>query len=190
MVSDVAQEQCVSQEARLTTAESPTPWWDNEIELLPEGLERATALRAVTLWEPWATLIGLREKKIETRSRPVRPGPILIHASRTWKPWQRELVRQPYFHAHLPQMYVPLHGVFVCRAVVEVCARVPWGWVPGDCVGGREVSAQERAFGDVHPGRWLWFLKNVVRVEPLPAKGRLLVWYYRGPAPADLVICK
>jgi activating signal cointegrator 1 len=43
-------------------------------------------VKAWSLWQPWATLVALGEKRIETRSRPMKyRGPLAIHAALTTK---------------------------------------------------------------------------------------------------------
>lgn len=40
-------------------------------------------MKAISLWQPWATLLVMGIKKIETRSWPIRHrGPLLIHAAK------------------------------------------------------------------------------------------------------------
>ena len=46
-------------------------------------------MKAISIWQPWATLIALGEKRIETRGWETRyRGPLAIHAA---KRWDREL---------------------------------------------------------------------------------------------------
>ena len=47
-----------------------------------EGEGKAEPLKALSLWQPWASLIAVGAKRIETRSWPTKHrGPIAIHAS-------------------------------------------------------------------------------------------------------------
>jgi hypothetical protein len=41
-------------------------------------------MKAITLHQPWATLVAIEQKKIETRSWPTSyRGPLAIHAAKT-----------------------------------------------------------------------------------------------------------
>lgn len=52
----------------------------------------ATAWRALTLWQPWASLVALLVKQIETRSWSTKyRGPLLIHAA-AWKITERQTI--------------------------------------------------------------------------------------------------
>jgi hypothetical protein len=47
--------------------------------------QKDKAMRAISLWQPWASLIPLGAKKIETRSWSTKyRGPLLIHAAKRW----------------------------------------------------------------------------------------------------------
>lgn len=42
-------------------------------------------MKAITLWQPHASLVAVRAKKIETRSWPTKyRGPLAIHAAQKW----------------------------------------------------------------------------------------------------------
>ena len=49
-------------------------------------------IKAISLWQPWASLIALGGKKIETRSWPTKyRGPLAIHASKNQPPYAQTL---------------------------------------------------------------------------------------------------
>lgn len=58
-------------------------------------------MRAISLWQPWASLAMLKQKFFETRSwMPNELGPVLIHAATRWTRAQRELCQEhPFFEA-------------------------------------------------------------------------------------------
>ena len=132
-------------------------------------------MRALTLIEPYATLIAVGHKKIETRPWPaVYRGPILIHAGKS-----RECI-EPAFIAEL-----------FAKAGIDGAVRPtdPYPWPLGmvvararlvDCVStGRvgAISPKERALGDYSEGRFAFRLDDVVPLlEPVPAKGALGLW--------------
>jgi len=59
-------------------------------------MTQTTQLKVLSLKQPWATLIAIGAKKIETRSWPTKHrGPLLIHASASWDKAGRELFKHP-----------------------------------------------------------------------------------------------
>lgn len=137
-------------------------------------------MRAITLWQPWATMVALGVKKIETRSWPITSGPLAIHAAKNSPRDALELALHDPF-------YWPLHdagydvgrlpsGVVVAIVDVVGCAQITPDFPVGDL---------ERGLGNYSPGRYAWHLANVRRVTPpLPARGRQMLWAWpRGDEP-------
>lgn len=133
-----------------------------------------TILKALTLTQPWATLVAIGAKRIETRSWSTRyRGPLAIHAARGFPRDAFDLCRVEPFRTALSAQ-----AVFPRGEVVATCNLV-------DCLptGALNVlypaldTPQERAFGDFTPGRWAWVLEDVkILTEPIPAKGALSLW--------------
>lgn len=130
--------------------------------------EQHGEIRCVSLWQPWASLIAVGLKHVETRSWPA-PKTILgqrigIHAAKTPKGlivaaqqkelWDMCLESLPWDAAgDLPR------GFIVATAVVESC-------FPTDVL-------QPDLYGDYSPGRFGWMLTGIeVLPKPVPAKGR------------------
>jgi activating signal cointegrator 1 len=64
-------------------------------------------VKAISLWQPWATLIALGEKKFETRSWLTNyRGQIAIHAAKRMEPDQLEFCERPVF-----QQVLSKHGI-------------------------------------------------------------------------------
>ncbi len=120
-------------------------------------------MRALTIRQPWASLILAGKKQIETRTaRTKRRGQVFIHAATTMGPSEREAaIREGLDPDMLPR------GVIV--GTVEIVDSVP--------VEDLTVSAAERSRGDYRPGRWGWKLANVRPLQkPIAAKGALSFW--------------
>jgi activating signal cointegrator 1 len=141
-------------------------------EVVGEG-DLMLMIPTITLWQPWASLIALGEKKIETRSWPVHKnyrGPLAIHASAKVPGWARELWGQePFLSALKEQATVPV-GAIIAVCNLTDCVRIT-----------REyrytLTDQELAFGDYTPGRYAWILKDVhVLKAPIQIKGRQGLW--------------
>ena len=131
-------------------------------------------MKALTLSQPWATLMAAGAKRIETRSwRTHHRGPLAIHAALGFPAAARLRCADPAFSAALqaagewPPEALPRGCVVaVCRLVA--CERIGPLTVP---------PKPERSFGDYTPRRWAWVLEDVRRLpRPVPAKGALGLW--------------
>lgn len=140
-------------------------------------------MKVLTLIQPWATLIALGEKKIETRSWKTNyRGPLLIHAG---KKIDKEALKNPVFVEALKGFDIntlPI-GVIIAKCNLVDCMKIK----ERDIIHGRAytevprviVEGKELIFGDYSPGRYGWLLDNIEQLhEPLPAKGQLSIWEY------------
>lgn len=156
-------------------------------------------MRAITLTQPWATLVAIGAKRIETRSWATDyRGLLAIHAAKglaemTEAEYARTCISEPFRTALRPHyaMVGDLpRGAIV--AVVEVADCIPTGRL----VSGSEVarhcsrtdeiwqlSEWERAFGGYDAGRYGWLLADIRRLpEPILYRGALGLW----AVPAEL----
>jgi activating signal cointegrator 1 len=138
-------------------------------------------VKALTVTQPWATLIAIGAKRIETRNwcTPYR-GPLAIHAAKGFPRWAREICNEPEFARELGPDPLPL-GVVVatCRLVsIESTAMLQYNSIVDFEEYGRfYIDDRERHFGDYSSGRSAWLLADVKRVEePIPARGYLQLW--------------
>lgn len=120
-------------------------------------------MRALSLHQPWASLIADGIKKIETRDWPARfRGPLAIHAAKG------NLDKDFAFRCGygIDGRRCPL-GAVVC--IVELI----------DCVQFPHPSAPPDPYGDFYEGRYGFILKLVKKFDPpIPAKGNRLIWYW------------
>ena len=132
-------------------------------------------MKALTLTQPWSTLVALGVKNIETRSwsTPYR-GRLAIHAAKGVPPDARLICRREPFKRVLMAAGIesladlPL-GVLLATVLLVDC--VPTGKVRS------QLSSEEYAFGDYSAGRWAWLLDDVQPLsEPVPACGALGLW--------------
>lgn len=140
--------------------------------------ERGAAMKALTLTQPWATLVALGAKRIETRSwyTPYR-GPLAIHAAKGLGPvggergLQALCVTSPFREALLGKQPLP------CGAIVAVCRLISCcltQTLHEDLV---RIAPHELEFGDYTPGRFAWVLSDIVALpDPIPARGALGLW--------------
>lgn len=121
-------------------------------------------MRAISLWEPWASAMALGFKANETRGQRthIRGDVVICAAQRAMTKSDKEILAATM---KLPDGYVMPYGCAV--AVVEIY----------DCVRAEDIrktlSPQERALGDYADGRFVWLTRNVRRLsEPVPVKGK------------------
>lgn len=127
-------------------------------------------MKAISLWQPWASLVAFGEKQYETRSWETKHrGLLAIHAAKRFDAMQEQLCGDEPFKqalaAHgLSSKFLP-SGAIVC--VVKLIEIVPTGQVLSS------LSKKELAFGNYGPARFAWKLELVKRfTQPIPMAGR------------------
>jgi hypothetical protein len=144
-------------------------------------------MKALTIIQPWASLLAWGEKQYETRhwkpASMVKGELLAIHSGRKFGNEEREFCRQPLFRAALERhgaSYItsetlPLGAVLAIAQLVAV-------WRTEDIV--RSLSPQERAFGNYQPKRFAWEVKILHVFEtPIPAAGEQSLWEWTLPVP-------
>lgn len=157
-------------------------------------------MKAITIWQPFASLKACGAKEFETRSwATTYRGPIAIHAA-ALSPFKairdvpfdsvrkmREALKEtgilPLFtnFRDLPLGAVIATGELIgCHEIVlhggrGIHSGDP-GWLETDH-GIYEPTDQELLFGDWTPGRYAWEFANMQLLpEPIPAKGKQRLW--------------
>jgi hypothetical protein len=138
-------------------------------------------MRALSLWQPWATLVVAGAKRFETRSWATSyRGPLLIHAAKKKDIDSLELCKAEPFRSALITAGIDfirnlpfgalLGTVELVRCLRTESAISEWS-VYED--GAAETYAVEIEFGDYSPGRFAWELRDPKRfAEPVPYRGR------------------
>lgn len=135
-------------------------------------------MKALSIWQPWASLIAVGAKRYETRSWPTRyRGPIAIHAARHWSEECAAVFSRYAVQADLaPSIGIdpPLlkhdlpFGAIVAVAQLEDC--IPTTKLRGQILG-------EYSLGNFSPGRFAWHIGRVERLlRPIPCTGRQGLW--------------
>ena len=149
-------------------------------------------MKCLTLTQPFASLVAISAKKIETRSwYTAFRGELAIHAAKGFPEDARELVFTEPFHTCIGLHYGYTAGSLPLGAIVAVVRLLSvertelltdqLSLLPGS----PRLTEQERAFGNYQPGRFAWHLELLYRVEPaVPCRGSLGLW----DVPADLVL--
>lgn len=135
--------------------------------------------KAISLTQPWATLVATGAKAWETRSWSTKyRGWLAIHASKGFPKPCRELCSGGRFYPVLRQhgydgwAGLPL-GQVLCIAYLSDCVSTN-NWVPDE-------ASNEYAFGDYSRNRYAWKFDAIVGVKPFAAKGALSIWQLPNP---------
>jgi hypothetical protein len=140
-------------------------------------------MKALTITQPWATLIAVGAKRIEMRSWPTKyRGPIAIHSSKAFPKDCFRLCRTEPFLSILikcglnKEADLPLGSIIATANLVECIQTelMPKNILYPPVVA---MTAHEYDFGDFGPGRYGWILDNVRALKtPIPCKGSLGLW--------------
>lgn len=139
-------------------------------------------MKAITLWQPWATLIAIGAKHFETRSWATRHrGPLAIHASKRsvdsgdWPVAINAALSGAGFGWYGQELP---YGCVVCMVDLIDCYRTEKVQLEEWFEPHKE---REMAFGDFTPGRFAWQLENVRFCENLSARGAQGLWEWDAP---------
>jgi hypothetical protein len=135
----------------------------------------AEAMKAISLWEPYASLIRCRAKTIETRSWATNyRGPLLICAAKGGLPMYEliGILCQQAFHDGLSSLAQPgrgikitdlNHGKMVARVNLVDCKKT-------DDLKQSEIGGNF-PFGNFPLGRYAWIFTDVIPVKMAKVKG-------------------
>ena len=153
-------------------------------------------MKAVTLWQPWASLVVAGPKHTETRSWHTNyRGTLAIHAAKL-RPLdlERAVGMDEYMRLcglcerYLPEPLIDLpRGAIIGTVELIDCATIirsyPDGMTVLESFDGDQwiwsdaVSPEEQALGDYTLGRWGWVLREPVTfAEPVPWRGKQGLW--------------
>lgn len=137
-------------------------------------------MRALTLTQPWATLIVIGAKRVETRSWGISyRGDLVIHAGSVYGPLQRAMAwREPFYRYLAPFLRSGDLPTGQIIGVARLVDTVPIRGVPHlELPGVPKPDEDEYAFGDYRPGRWAWLMiEGRPLAAPIPCRGQLGLW--------------
>lgn len=131
-------------------------------------------IRGLSLWQPWASLVALGIKRIETRPYAIAwRGVLAIHATRSIVPEARAAVRRSVVLRQILEQAglddlnaLPLGGILAVTTVANCYPADQARFDPS-------VPARELALGYYRRGRFAIALGTVARLrEPIPFVGR------------------
>ena len=144
-------------------------------------------MKAITIWQPWASLLVSGQKKYETRSWATSyRGPIAIHAAKrpvrrtigalvadqgdgcTTLDYFEGLFMRPGALDELPT------GAIVGKAILTRCNPINEAFVA-------KLTQKELALGDFTLGRYAWEFHMMLPVDPpVSARGMQGLWEWKG----------
>lgn len=142
-------------------------------------------MKALSIWQPWASLLAYGVKKYETRSWATNyRGPIAIHAAKKWPSDVFGMLIQADNTDTLFALYkaietagydphddasMPL-GAIVATAELVDCRPITRQLIA-------EQTGTELLLGDWREGRFAWEFRNMRMLpEPVPTKGHQGLW--------------
>ena len=138
-------------------------------------------MKTLTLTQPWATLVAIGAKRIETRSwSTAYRGPLAIHAAKGFPKWAREFTVDPICYEAVRKHGIHSPQGYPMGVVLATCKLVAVKLIVRFCADAARMlppTEPELSFGDYTPGRFAWILEDVKQfAEPIPAKGALGLW--------------
>jgi hypothetical protein len=135
-------------------------------------------MKAISLWEPWASAMAVGLKANETRNLPTHyrgqlaicsakklPSAVHVHEAVVCLLWNNRQ-RFPGYHGNMMDLLLSLpFGKVVCVVDVFDCrpTELETGW----------ITFEEYLLGNYAPGRWVWKTRNYKKLEhPVPVMGR------------------
>lgn len=133
-------------------------------------------MKTLSLIQPWASLIAVGAKRIETRSWYTNyRGPLAIHASKA-KPDMLSEARR-VIDLVGTKSELPLGQIICVCNLVDVLPTEARGCLAGVFEDHPDLKTEnEELFGNYDPGRWGFVLENVQRIDPVDARGSLGLW--------------
>lgn len=147
-------------------------------------------MKAITLTQPWATLVAIGAKKIETRSWETHfLGPIAIHAAKAFPADARALCPTSPFAESLGTETLHTAQIIAVATLVK-CFRFS---ASSEALVRRRSECGmlppfEAEYGDYTPGRYGFVFENVRRLEtPIACRGMLGLWNMPTLAERELI---
>jgi hypothetical protein len=140
-------------------------------------------MKAITIWQPYATLLAMQVKLYETRGWFTRyRGPIAIHAARHW-------TKETKGAAFAANRYLVEHQNEIQFApdLLKI-GELKWEETLGkvlaigelqECIKAddpSQFSDLDNQFGWLGPGRWAWRIGNIQPVTPIAVTGQQGLW--------------
>ena len=120
-------------------------------------------MKAISLWQPWASLMAMELKRDETRHwKTSYRGTLLIHAAKKVVSWPSITIQGVFDGIAFQPSDLPL-GKILCQVELFDCEKIRWN---------TKIGYPESEFGDYTIGRYRWRTKNLLTFkDPIPFRG-------------------
>ena len=139
-------------------------------------MKRDKVIKCLSLDQPWATLMALGEKKIETRSWATQyRGLLAIHSCKTFKNEYLGLLNEKPFKMVFDDYGLGFDDLPLGKILCVV--NLNFIWTTSYLKEQGNVPLLDRYFGDYSDGRYGWVTGGCVPLkEPIPARGYQNLW--------------
>ena len=138
--------------------------------------QEARTIKALSLWQPWPTLMALGIKLHETRGRDTRHrGPLALHATKELpsRGLDRDLAEELCGRFGLGPLESLPRGAVLAVGRLESTHRTV------DVA--HRVTLDDRRCGNYAAGRFAWRVPCEALPQPIPAKGGQWLWDWTPP---------
>ena len=122
--------------------------------------DKGDIVKVLSIREPYASLIKMKIKTIETRSFKTNyRGELYIHAS----------LSKSNVDDELSKLVTPMYGKIICKCKLVDCVLMTENYV-------KEIK--EKMPMEYEVGRYAWILESVEEIDAIKAKGKLGIWNF------------
>ena len=137
-------------------------------------------MKALSLLQPWASLVVQGNKLIETRNwQTSYRGDLYIHASagKSGKVFSNKNFFKQYIQDFNKLAFGAIIGRVYLRDIIPIKTKELFN-ADDDFI--NELTLEEKAFGDYNEGRFAWMFECAQEfIEPVPARGMLHLWDWK-----------
>lgn len=127
--------------------------------------DKGDIVKVLSIREPYASLIKMKIKTIETRSFKTNyRGELYIHAS----------LSKSNVDDELSKLVMPMYGKNICKCKLVDCVLMTENYVKEI----KEKMPMEYKCGLYEAGRYAWILESVEEIDAIEAKGKLGIWNF------------
>lgn len=127
--------------------------------------DKGDIVKVLSIREPYASLIKLKIKTIETRSFKTNyRGELYIHAS----------LSKSNVGDELSKLVMPMYGEIICKCKLVDCVLMTKEYVKYV----KDNMPMEYKCGLYEEGRYAWILEDIEEINAIKAKGKLGIWSF------------
>lgn len=126
-------------------------------------------VKCLSLWQPWASLMALGHKTVETRSwHTMVRAKIYIHAAKTLEgikylnPLAAVKIEDALCMTTYEMVKELPFGALVCKGFLYECVDAP---------SALRVYSDQEHFGDFSEGRFAHLYRDIKEIDPIPVRG-------------------